>query len=43
MPTVNVSELKNHLSVYLETVKNGEEIIIQDRNRSIAKKLFGNS
>jgi len=37
MPTVNVSELKNHLSVYLETVKNGEEIIIQNRNRSIAK------
>lgn len=37
MQTVNISELKNHLSVYLETVKNGEEIIIQDRNRSIAK------
>ena len=37
MQTVNISELKNHLSVYLETVKNGEEIIILERNRSIAK------
>lgn len=37
MQTVNISELKNHLSVYLETVKSGEEIIIREHNRSIAK------
>lgn len=37
MTTVNIAELKNRLSAYLDYVQEGEEIIIRDRNRPIAK------
>jgi prevent-host-death family protein len=37
MQTVNIAELKNNLSAYLEQVKNGEELIVKDRNRPIAR------
>ena len=37
MKTANIAELKNHLSNYLADVKRGEEILISDRNRPIAK------
>ena len=39
MQTVNIAELKNNLSAYLEQVKNGAEIIVKDRNRPIARLL----
>jgi prevent-host-death family protein len=35
--TVNVAELKDHLSKYLAFVKGGEEIVIRDRNLPVAK------
>ena len=31
MKSVNIAELKNHLSVYLNDVKAGEEILVRDR------------
>jgi prevent-host-death family protein len=37
MQTVNIAELKNNLSAYLEQVKNGEELIVKDRNRPVAR------
>ena len=37
MRTVNIAELKNNLSAYLEQVKNGEELIVKDRNRPVAR------
>jgi len=37
MKTVNIAELKNHLSAYLQFVKNGEEIIVRDHNLPIAR------
>lgn len=37
MKTVNIAELKNRLSVYLNEVRGGEEIIIRDRNLPIAR------
>ena len=37
MRTANVSELKSHLSSYLAYVQQGEEIIVRDRNRPIAR------
>jgi prevent-host-death family protein len=37
MKSVNVAELKNRLSAYLSFARNGEEIIIRDRNLPIAK------
>lgn len=37
MKTVNIAELKNRLSNYLADVKRGEEILISDRNKPIAK------
>lgn len=37
MKTVGISELKNRLSHYLEGVRRGEEILIRDRNRPIAR------
>ena len=36
MQTVNIAELKNNLSAYLEQVRNGEELIVKDRNRDTA-------
>jgi len=35
--TVNIAELKNRLSAYLDQVREGEEIIIRDRRKPIAK------
>lgn len=37
MRTVNVAKLKNSLSKYLRFVKNGEEVVIRDRNLPIAR------
>lgn len=37
MQAVNIAELKNNLSAYLEQVKNGEELIVKDRNRPVAR------
>ena len=31
MRTVNIGELKNQLSGYLQYVKNGEEVVIRER------------
>lgn len=39
MKSVNVAELKNRLSAYLSFVRNGEEIVIRDRNLPIAKLI----
>jgi prevent-host-death family protein len=39
MRTVNIGELKNQLSGYLQYVKNGEEIVIRDRNVPVARIL----
>lgn len=37
MRTVNIAELKNRLSTYLTYAKAGEEVVIRDRNRPVAK------
>ena len=37
MVNVNVAELKNRLSKYLTFVKEGEEVVIRDRNLPVAK------
>ncbi len=37
MRSVNIAELKNRLSAYLQEVRAGEEIVIRDRNLPIAK------
>lgn len=37
MKTVNIGTLKNKLSSYLQHVKNGEEVIVQDRKKPIAR------
>lgn len=37
MRTVNIADLKNNLSAHLERVRAGEEILVKDRNRPIAK------
>ncbi len=39
MRTVNIGELKNQLSGYLQYVKNGEEIVVRDRNVPVARIL----
>ena len=39
MRTVNIGELKNQLSGYLQYVKDGEEIVIRDRNIPVARIL----
>ncbi len=35
--TVNVAELRRHLSAYLNRARKGEEILIRDRNLPVAK------
>ena len=35
--TVNIAQLKDHLSAYLQRVRAGEEIVIRDRNLPVAK------
>ena len=37
MRSVNIAELKNSLSAYLRLVRDGEEVVIRDRNRDIAR------
>ncbi len=37
MKTTNIAELKNHLSVYLNEVKRGGEVLVSDRNVPFAK------
>jgi len=39
MRTVNIGTLKNQLSAYLQFVRNGEEVIVRDRNVPIARIL----
>lgn len=37
MRSVNIADLKNRLSAYLNEVREGREIVVRDRNRPIAK------
>ena len=37
MKTVKIAELKNHLSEHLRAVEAGEEVIVTDRDRPIAR------
>lgn len=37
MKTVNIGALKNNLSSYLREVRNGEEVVVKDRNKPIAR------
>lgn len=37
MRTVNIAELKNQLSRYLDEVRQGQEVVVRDRHRPIAK------
>jgi prevent-host-death family protein len=37
MKTVNIADLKNQLSAYLQYVRSGEEIVVRDRNVPIAR------
>ncbi len=39
MGSVNIAELKNRLSAYLQRVRAGEEIVIRDRNVPVAKLI----
>lgn len=37
MKSVNIAELKNRLSVYLNDVRAGEEILVRDRDKPVAR------
>lgn len=37
MKTVKIAELKNHLSEHLRAVEAGNELVVTDRNRPIAR------
>ncbi len=37
MKTVQIGDLKNHLSAHLREVRQGEEIIVRDRNEPVAR------
>ena len=39
MSEAGIRELRNHLSRYLERVQAGEEIVVTDRGRAIARVL----
>lgn len=39
MYSVNIADLKANLSAHLERVRKGEELIVKDRNRPIARLL----
>jgi prevent-host-death family protein len=39
MKTVNIGDLKNQLSAYLQIVRNGEEVVVRDRNLPVARIL----
>jgi len=35
--TINIAELKNRLSAYIQQVRAGQEIVVRDRNLPVAK------
>lgn len=37
MRSVSIAEVKNRLSAYLDLVRQGEEVLVRDRKRPIAK------
>jgi len=37
MKTVNIADLKNRLSAYLQLVRNGEELLVKDRDVPVAQ------
>src|SRR5216684_4098096 len=37
MKTVNISDLKAQLSAHIQLVKNGEEVLVCDRNQPVAR------
>ncbi len=39
MKTVNIGELRNQLSAYLQYVRNGEEVVVRDRSVPVARIL----
>ncbi len=39
MQTINITDLKDNLSAWIEQVRNGEEIVIKDRNTPIARLM----
>ena len=39
MRTVNIADLKNNLSAHLKRVRAGEELIVKDRNRPVARLM----
>jgi len=39
MTEVGIRELRNHLSQYLERVEHGEEVVVTDRGRAVARVL----
>ncbi|MGA2216758.1 MAG: type II toxin-antitoxin system prevent-host-death family antitoxin [Terracidiphilus sp.] len=39
MRTANIGTLKNQLSAYLKYVRNGEEVVVYDRNTPVARIL----
>lgn len=39
MRSVNIGTLKNQLSAYLRLVRNGEEVVVRDRDKPIARIL----
>lgn len=39
MKTVNIGTLKNQLSAYLRLVREGEEVVVEDRNKPVARIL----
>ncbi|MGH9605541.1 MAG: type II toxin-antitoxin system Phd/YefM family antitoxin [Terracidiphilus sp.] len=39
MKTVNIGTLKNQLSAYLKYVQNGEEVVVRDRKKPVARIL----
>ena len=39
MKTVNIGTLKNQLSAYLKLVRDGEEVVVKDRDKPVARIL----
>jgi prevent-host-death family protein len=37
MRSVNIGTLKNQLSAYLQMVREGEEVVVRDRNKPVAR------
>ena len=37
MKSVNIADLKNNLSAYLEDVENGQQILVRNRKRPVAR------